>query len=239
MGQFIDLSGKRVGKLTVLERVEDHIQKSGAPKAMWRCRCDCGNERIVYGQVLRSGKIIDCGCGSFERRSAISTAIATTHGGSDTRLYRVWRAMRERCNSRTSKNFKDYGARGIKVFGEWEIFENFRDWAFSHGYDQYAKRGITTLDRINVNGNYEPENCRFVEQATQCRNKRNNWNIEFNGKTQCLTDWAKETGIKRLTLRHRLKSGWSVEDALTVPVSHAEALRMGQGEKKKVWRVIE
>ena len=94
MGQFIDLTGNKYGKLTVVKRVEDHIQKSGVPKAMWLCKCECGGERVAYGQALRAGKIIDCGCGDFERRSIQSTKNATTHGGSGTRLYRVWKAIR-------------------------------------------------------------------------------------------------------------------------------------------------
>lgn len=225
MGQFIDLSGKRVGKLTVLERVEDHIQKGGFPKAMWRCVCDCGSECITYGQELRSGRKTDCGCGTHARLSKASREHATTHGGSKTRLYKVWRAMRERCEFPDSKNFKGYGFRGISVCEEWEDFDSFRTWAFANGYDETAKRGMTTLDRIDVNGNYGPGNCRFVDQATQCRNKRSNFNIEFDGRTQCISDWAAETGIRRLTLRGRLKAGWSVKDALTKPV--------------KVWRVKE
>lgn len=219
MGQFIDLTGKKFGKLTVIERAEDHIQKGGFPKAMWRCVCECGKEKIVYGQALRSGKVIDCGCGSFARMSAISAARATTHGGSKTRLYRIWRAMRERCESSTSKNFKGYGSRGIKVCDDWKRFEVFRAWALANGYDETAKRGVTTLDRIDVNGNYNPRNCRFVNQAAQNRNKRSNFYIEYNGRTQCISDWAKEVGVKRLTLRNRLKSGWSIKDALFTPVS--------------------
>ena len=215
MGQFIDLTGRKVGKLTVIRRVEDHVQKSGAPKAMWLCRCGCGNECIVYGQALRAGKKQDCGCGSFEKRSTLSKLQATTHDGSKTRLYRIWRNMRERCSCEYSKIYKHYGGRGIKVDPVWNDFAVFREWAFSHGYDPEAQRGECTLDRIDVNGNYEPNNCRFVSMAVQSRNKRNNWMIEYHGKTQCLSDWARELGIRRLTLRDRLVRGWSVEKAFT------------------------
>lgn len=216
MGQLIDLTGRNFGKLTVIKRVEDHIQKSGVPKAMWLCKCECGGERIVYGQALRAGKAIDCGCGNHERLSALSKKHATTHGGSRTRLYRVWRIMRERCSCTYSKQYKQYGARGVRVCDEWNDFEVFRRWAYKNGYDPEAKRGECTLDRIDVNGNYEPGNCRFVNMAAQCRNKRNNWMIAYNGKTQCMSDWAKELGIKRLTLRNRLVQGWSIERAFTV-----------------------
>ena len=229
MGQLIDLTGMRFGKLVVIARAEDHIQKSGAPKAMWKCKCDCGNECIVYGQALRGGFRIDCGCGSFERHSEISKKTATTHGESNTRLYRVWRAMRERCEVESSHNYHGYGERGISVDPKWEQYKEFRDWANRNGYDENAKRGKTTLDRIDVNGNYTPENCRFVDQKTQCRNKRNNYNIKFNGVTKCISDWAKEVNIERLTLRRRLKSEWPIEKALTTPV--------GQGERKKVWKI--
>lgn len=215
MGQFIDLTGNKYGKLTVVKRVEDHIQKSGAPKAMWLCKCECGGERIAYGQALRAGKIIDCGCGDFERRSIQSTKNATTHGGSGTRLYRVWKAMKDRCLKPGCKEYQFYGARGITVCHEWMNFPAFQAWANEHGYDPNAKRGECTLDRIDVNGNYEPNNCRFVDMSAQTRNKTNNWMIEYNGKTQCLSDWARELGIKRLTLRNRLVSGWSIEKAFT------------------------
>ena len=219
MGQLIDLTGRKFGKLTVIERVEDHIQKSGVPKAMWKCQCECGCERIVYGQALRAGKIIDCGCGDFERRSKISRESATTHGGSKSQLYRVWRAMKGRCQTQTDKGYKYYGARGIKVCHEWDEYEAFRIWAYENGYNPGLKRGVCTLDRIDVNGNYEPKNCRFVTQAVQCRNKTNNWMIEYDGRTLCITDWSKELGIKRITLRNRLKRGWSVEKAFNTPIA--------------------
>ena len=215
MGQLIDLTGRKFGKLTVVKRVEDHIQKSGAPKAMWLCKCECGGERIVYGQALRAGKAIDCGCDTHERLSALSREHATTHGGSKTRLYKIWRHMRERCSKPKCKEYKFYGARGITVCPEWNDFTVFRDWCYANGYDPGAKRGKCTLDRIDTNGNYEPSNCRFVDMATQSRNTRRNWMIEYNGRTQCISDWARELGIKRLTLRGRLKSGWSVEKAFT------------------------
>lgn len=212
---LIDLTGTRVGKLTVIKRAEDHIQKSGFHKIMWLCKCDCGNECIAYGQNLRSGKKIDCGCGDFERRSHLSRIQATKHGGSKTRLYRIWRSMHDRCDRQNCKEYRLYGARGISVCDEWKDFALFRKWAYENGYDPEAKRGKCTLDRIDVDGNYEPSNCRFVSQAVQCRNKRNNWMIEYNGKVQCLSDWAKELGIKRITLRRRLVSGWSIERAFT------------------------
>ena len=215
MGQLIDLTGKKFGKLTVVKRVEDHIQKSGAPKAMWLCKCECGGERIAYGQALRASKVIDCGCGYHDQQSVRSREQATTHGGSGTRLYRIWRAMRERCLVPRCKEYKHYGARGISVCDEWLDFANFRDWAMRNGYDPAAERGKSTIDRIDVNGNYEPNNCRFVDMAAQNRNTRRSWMIEYNGKTQCISDWARELGIKRLTLRYRLKSGWSIERAFT------------------------
>lgn len=213
MGQLIDLTGRKFGKLTVVKRVEDHIQKSGVPKAMWLCKCECGGERIVYGQTLRAGKATDCGCGTHERLSALSRERATTHDGSKTRLYRIWRSMRERCSCEYSKVYRHYGGRGIHVCPEWNDFSVFREWAYANGYDPNAKRGKSTIDRIDVDGNYEPGNCRFVDMAVQARNTRRSWMVEYDGRIQCISDWARELGIKRATLRYRLKNGWSIERA--------------------------
>lgn len=135
------------------------------------------------------------------------------HGLYKSRLYGIWSNMKTRCFCTTYKLYAYYGARGITVCEEWRNnFKAFYDWSISHGYADNL-----TIDRIDNNGNYEPNNCRWVDMATQCRNKSSNHFLTYNGKTQTLKDWAGEIGIYRQTLERRLKRGWSVEKALTTP----------------------
>ena len=130
------------------------------------------------------------------------------------RLYRSWQNMKNRCYWEKDKSFANYGGRGIRVCPEWlNDFSAFREWAISSGYQDNL-----TLDRIDVNGNYEPSNCRWATAEEQQNNKRNNRNLKFNGETHTVTEWAGIIGIKRATLFHRLDAGWSVEQALTKPL---------------------
>lgn len=130
------------------------------------------------------------------------------------RLWVIWKSMRNRCKNPHHKNFRDYGGRGIKVCDEWRnSFQSFAEWALANGYSD-----ILTIDRIDVNGNYEPSNCRWVDAKTQCRNRRNNRLITFHGKTKTLSEWAEIKRIPVSTLHVRLKHGMSIEDALTTPV---------------------
>lgn len=156
----LELTGKRFERLTVIERAGPDSR--GA--ICWHCRCDCGKERSFRGSDLKRGFIKSCGCWNSE----VTTARNTSHGGSATRLYHIWQAMKNRTqNIGDARAFGYYGARGISVCSEWQQFEPFRAWALANGYADNL-----SIDRVDNDGNYEPSNCRWADQATQVRNRR-------------------------------------------------------------------
>ncbi len=198
-----DYTGAQFGRLVVVEKVSD-IGES----ALYRCVCDCGNVVEVNGSNLVSGATRSCGC---IRKEAVAK-LKFSHGEHGTRVYRCWRNMLERCENPKCKEYPHYGRRGISVCKEWHDPVLFFKWAKESGY-----RDDLSIDRIDVNGDYCPDNCRWADNATQARNKTNNVKITFAGRTMILTDWAMETGISGKTIKYRLQHRWSVEDALTKP----------------------
>lgn len=160
MSRVKDLSGLRFGKLTVIERAENN--KDG--RACWLCRCECGKVTIKQGKLLLNGHCRSCGCGEYENR----VNNCTSHRMSNTRLYNIWSAMKQRCYYPKHKDFHNYGGRGITVCTEWKNdFMSFYFWATDHGY-----KDDLSIDRINVNGNYEPDNCRWATAHEQRLNQR-------------------------------------------------------------------
>lgn len=137
----------------------------------------------------------------------------STHGETNTRIHKIWSSMHERCERKSHEHFDCYGGRGIKICEEWDKYEKFREWALNNGYKENL-----TLDRIDVNGDYCPENCRWSDWATQQNNKRNNHNLTYRGQTKTIAEWSRVTGINKTTIRARLISGWCVEDVLNKPV---------------------
>lgn len=194
MGQRIDLTGQKFGRLTVI----GYAGKSCTNRALWKCICDCGNETVAKSDALKSGDKQSCGCLNSENKSKWCKARNTTHGMTHTRLYTVWCDMRRRCNNPKAPEYKNYGERGIRVCEQWENdFQTFYDWAMINGYNENAVRGDCTIDRIDVNGDYCPENCRFVDSLVQGSNKRNNRLITHNGKTMTQSEWGRYYGKNR------------------------------------------
>jgi hypothetical protein len=147
--------------------------------------------------------------------------INRSHGLSGDRLYKTWASMIQRCYNPNNKEYKNYGARGIVVCNEWKnSFESFNEWAISSGYNKKL-----TIERIDVNKNYEPSNCRWATSKEQARNTRVNKLLTFNGESLCLAAWAEKTGIKYPSLVSRLNSGWTEEEALTTPVGSRKVKR--------------
>lgn len=130
---------------------------------------------------------------------------------SSKRIYKVWRGMLERCYYEKNNHYKNYGRKGIKVCDEWRIFENFESWAINNGYNPYAKRGECTLDRIEIDGDYNPKNCRWVSNKIQCNNKRNNIKIEYKNEIHTLKEWSEIYNIKYFTLLQRFKNNWNYD----------------------------
>lgn len=209
------MTGVRFGRLTVLNRAEDYKRAKGSARDQWLCLCDCGTEKKVLGFCLRGGTVKSCGCLRRETTSARNR----THGFTDGRLYNVWKGMKQRCSDRNHNSYDRYGGRGISVCDEWLDYEKFREWAMNAGYVEDAAYGACTLDRIMVDGDYEPGNCRWVTSEIQANNKSNNHLVTYNGETHTIAEWAKKIGVQQKTLRARLGVyGWSVEKAIETPV---------------------
>lgn len=207
MSKIVDLTGQKFGHLEVLSITTE--RKHG--KVVWLCKCDCGNFHKVISCNLKSGGTISCGCANKMKFPKINYK----HGKHKSRIYNIYICMKERCYNPNATSYKDYGGRGIVVCHEWlDDFTNFYNWAISNGYND-----TLSIDRINVNGNYEPSNCKWSTSLEQNNNTRRNNYITLNGETHTVSEWSRIKGIRRCTIVARLRNGWNVDKALNTPLN--------------------
>lgn len=197
----IDYTNKRFGRLLVLG-IHHH---STTGHTYVTCKCDCGKIKIVRASCLVQGVTRSCGC--LEKESKIKNS--TKHGLYGTRIYRIWMGMKRRCYDTKVEQYKNYGGRGISYCQEWEKFIPFYNWAMANGYNDNL-----TIDRIDVNGDYEPNNCRWIKEKEQHRNTRSNKILKYKGKSYCAKKWAEILGLNYNTLLTHLRKGMTIKDAL-------------------------
>ena len=210
MSRLKDLTGTRFGRLVVIERANDYISPSGRKVVRWKCRCDCGNCIEVSVVHLRQGDTVSCGCFGKQRRA--EGKLEKSHGCSRTRIYHLFQNMKYRCQNPNASNYTTYGGRDIRVCDEWagpRGFELFYEWAIRSGYSDDL-----TLDRIDVDGDYTPENCRWADSETQHNNTQNSVKLTYDGKTMTAAQWAREIGVDRHTIYDRLKAGKPIAEVL-------------------------
>ena len=195
--------GMKFGRLTVTSTLKKNA------KNYLVCSCDCGGTAITLLCRLKSGETKSCGC--LRKEKAIDRL--TKHGMSHTRLSRIWRGIKSRCTNKNHHYYKNYGGRGIKICDEWENdFSAFSEWAFDNGYDDSL-----TIDRIDVNGDYTPENCRWTSNKIQCNNKRNNHIVTIEGVSHTISEWSDISGIGYGTIKSRVERGWTGRNILIKP----------------------
>lgn len=193
--------GMKFGRLTVIGF------KHKGKKWYWECNCECGGKVVQQAYAIRNGHTLSCGCYQKERASEANL----THGQTETRLYRIYNGMKNRCYNEKQSNYRNYGARGIHICEKWlNNFQAFYDWAVSNGYADDL-----SIDRIDNTKGYSPDNCKWATRAEQQRNTTRNNLFTYAGRTQTITDWAKERGLNFHTVEHRIhRKGMSVKDAL-------------------------
>lgn len=191
-----DLTGKKFGRLQMMEYIGQHY---------WLAKCECGKICKVRSDWVVSGRVVSCGCHSRQKLSERMS----THRQSKTRLYRIWAGMKNRCTNPNDHTYERYGKRGITLCKEWEGFENFYQWALSNGYASNL-----TIDRIDNNGNYCPENCRWSDTKTQVRNRRTTILVTYNGEEKTLGEWCEKLNLPYHLMWERIiRFGWSATRA--------------------------
>lgn len=208
MPKLDDLTGKKFGRLTVIKRAERREPHRGA---FWLCKCDCGNEKVISGNAL---KTTTKSCGCLNRENAVEKGKSKyKHRMTGTRLYNIWSGIKTRCYNSKCKIYKYYGGNGIEMCKEWkDDFISFYDWATKNGYTKNL-----SIDRIDVNGNYEPSNCRWATHIEQANNTSKNKRISIGGEEHTLHEWLRIKNINRGTYYRRIEMGWDVVSSIMKP----------------------
>jgi hypothetical protein len=220
--KYKDLEGKRFGRLVVI-KFSHKKEKNNSRKYYFLCKCDCGKEKTIEASALIYNKTISCGCYHSEKvkRPKNKDVKVTTNKS----LYSRWSSLKQRCYDKNNSRYKNYGARGIKVCDEWlgkNGSENFIRWALQNGYNDDL-----TIDRIDVNGDYCPENCRWVSNKEQASNKTTNVFVFYNGDKKTIREWSLILKVNEDTLYRRKKKGWCDKKIIETPIrKHKEYRRM-------------
>lgn len=207
---YKNLISQKFGLWTVIDYAGSRKNSENKNVRYWKCKCDCGTVRDVLEQSLKQGLSKSCGCVRSMKIAEVGRTMGVKHGMTNTRLYRIYKHMRNRCYREKDIRYPEYGGRGITVCDEWMYFEPFAEWALSNGYSDSL-----TLDRIDVNGNYSPDNCRWADIITQASNKRNVKIYEYNNEKHTIAEWARIYDMNYKKLWKRLTNGWDIEKALT------------------------
>lgn len=206
MKEAQNLTGQKFGQLSVLSF--DHKDEKSRKK-FWKCQCDCGNTVIVYQNHLKSGHTKSCGC--LHSRQDINVK----HGCCrrkipKERIYKIWIGIKSRCLNNNNQAFSKYGERGITVCDEWLDFTTFKQWALNNGYADDL-----SIDRIDVNGDYCPENCRWVNETVQANNRRTSSYLTLDKETHTKAEWEKIMGLPKGIINQRINAGWTIQQAIT------------------------
>lgn len=204
-----DITGRKFGRFTPISPAA----KKGGRDA-WLCSCECGEQVVVNYIHLLSGHSRSCGCLRLDnsKKSSTSHGLSVGKDGKKDHLYSVWIMMRQRCLNTNNKSYKSYGGRGIYICNEWSEYQNFHEWAMSNGYDKSM-----TVERINNNGPYSPDNCKMATHKEQAQNTRRSRRITIDGVAKTLSQWEATTGVDQNLIRVRIdRYGWSDRDAVTV-----------------------
>lgn len=207
MGKLIDLTGQKFGRLTVIKRTDEIATNKSAK---WHCVCDCGNECIKSSTSLRKFPKSSCGCWKAE----ITSKLFKKYDIKNRKLYEIWKGIKARCFNINSKDYHNYGGRGITLCNEWRDYNVFQKWAIEHGYIE----GLT-IERIDVNGNYCKENCCWIENKFQAQNTRKVRRFIYKDKVYTIRQLSEKFNVNYYALKARLTQyGWDIERAINEPV---------------------
>ncbi len=204
-----DLTGQRFGRLTVIG-----LKPTEGRHTYWYCKCDCGNIKSVRSDSLSNGSIKSCGC--LKKEQDKLNLNRTTHNMHDERIYKIWQGIKKRCYNSNNKSYPNYGGRGIKMCDEWkDDFVKFYEWVKITNYNDSL-----SIERIDVDGDYEPNNCTFATNKQQCNNRRSNIKIKIGNTTKTLTEWCELFQLEYRTILSRYKRNKDITlDDLFRPIS--------------------